>query len=339
MNGSPTCTFPYELSGDPKGYTVKADGPGVATLRQQIAHSINCAFVRLIIALGADKNGQPATIRAHAGPQRVIDVAHRLGITTPTCPQNAPYCLAPVPSLTLGASSVTPLDMADAYSTIASDGVRHDVTYVSKIVAADGTVLYDAPGSAGKQVLAPQIARTVTDMLKGVIKFGTASGNDIGRPAAGKTGTTDGRVSVWFVGYTPQLTVAVAVAKPKCGDNSKPECSIVATDATQGYGITRDQAFGGSEAAGIWKAFMLQAMANLPVLDFPAPDPTLWPAPSYFDENGRRNPGDFIPPPATTTTTPGTTPPASTTTTTARPPSTTTAPTTVPVATTTTPHT
>jgi penicillin-binding protein 1A len=290
VNGSASCSFrPPLATADP--YDVHADGGGIMTLRNAITHSINCAFVRLIISLGA---GAPDQQRATAGPARVVEMAHRLGVTTD---------LPAFTSLTLGTKPVPPIDMAAAYSTIASDGLRKDPVYVTKIVGPDNTVIYDAPGSPTRQVLSPQVARTVTDMLKDVIKQGTATRANIDRPAAGKTGTTDQSTSVWFVGYTPQLTTAVAIGKPSCGNADDPVCSLdvnVAGRYTGGYGLSSSDAFGGHVAAGIWAAFMRQALANQPPLDFPPPDPTLWPDPRYFDENGRRF-ESFQPAPSPTT--------------------------------------
>lgn len=275
VNGSSSCTFRAPLATqDP--YEVRAEGPGLMPLRAAIAESINCAFVRLIIALGA---GAPDNQRATAGPARVVEIAHRLGVTAK---------LGANTSLTLGTSEVPPLDMAAAYSTIASDGLRRDPVFVTKIVGPDNTVLYDAPSAASRQVMSPQVARTVTDMLKGVITNGTARRANIQRPAAGKTGTTDNSTAVWFIGYTPQLTAAVAIGKPLCGDPGNPICSLVASGATNGYGLSSGQAFGGQVAAGIWADFMRNALAGQPALDFPAPDPALWPDARYFDENGRR---------------------------------------------------
>ncbi len=305
VNGSANCSFPYPLAttATNKPYDIHADGSGLMTLRDAIANSINCAFARVIISLGAGS----------VGPSRVVEMAHRLGVRSSTT-------LSKVTSITLGTSPVAPIDMAAAYSTLANGGVRRDPIYVTKIVAPDGTVLFDQPASPGAPVLSAQVANTVTDMLKGVIQFGTASpGGNIGRPAAGKTGTTDKNVAVWFVGYTPQLTVAVAIGKPACQNPDNPACSL-----NQDLGGS-GQVFGGTVAAPIWAAFMRAALANQPPLDFPPPDPSAWASSRYIDEFGRQTYAQST----TTTTVPTTVPTATTTTTVPKSPKTTTA-TTVP---------
>src|SRR5204863_7516177 len=111
----------------------------------------------------------------------------------------------PVVSTTLGTNGVHGLEMAQAYSVIAADGILHRAQYVAKIVTPLGKVVF-ANSTNGKRVLTSQVARTETQMLTGVLENGTARGLSIGRPAAGKTGTTDKNVDAWFIGYTPQAT-------------------------------------------------------------------------------------------------------------------------------------
>jgi membrane peptidoglycan carboxypeptidase len=165
----------------------------------------------------------------------------------------------------------------------------------------------------------PQVARELTEMLRGPVRSGTAAGTlgDFPRPAAGKTGTTDSNVDAWFVGYTPQLTTAVWVGQPTCGDNSNPACSLTP--------YLGDDAFGGRVPARIWGAFMSAALAGQPVLEFTAPDPRLIPSAQYIHENGRLVRLDL---PGTTTTTaaPATTTTRPRPTTTMAPPTTTTSP-------------
>lgn len=314
--GESRCSFPSPLATTPPDpYVVSAHGGGLMTLRSAISESINCAFVRLIIALG----------HGTVGPARVVETARRLGIANSD--------LVPVTSLALGTSGVTPLDMASAYSTIAADGVRHDPEYVQEIIDADGDVIYRSNAS-GTAVMKSQIARELTEMLQGPVRSGTASGTlgDFSRPAAGKTGTTDSNVDAWFVGYTKQLTASVWVGQPTCGDNDDPTCSL-----SQYLG---DDAFGGRAPARIWRAFMDPAHAGMPVLDFVEPDPGLIPTSQYITDNGRLARID-LPAPTTTTATTATTVPRPTTTTapttsTTSPPTTTTPTTTPPTTTTST---
>ena len=104
-----------------------------------------------------------------------------------------------VPALTLGASNTNVLDMAEAFSVFANDGVHRTPRFISKIEGPDGKVIYQAD-TAGQRVLPEQVARTETEMLTGVIKSGTGTAARLDRPAAGKTGTTDNNSDAWFVG-------------------------------------------------------------------------------------------------------------------------------------------
>jgi penicillin-binding protein 1A len=177
-------------------------------------------------------------------------------------------------STTLGTNGVHPLEMASAYSVIASDGILHPATFVSKIVSPAGKVLYETP-KQGKRILSAEVARSETQMLTGVLKDGTASGLTIDRPAAGKTGTTDANVDAWFIGYTPQITTAVWMGDP---NGETPMTSV--------GGIS---VFGATYPADIWAEFMKGAHTNLPVVDFKAPNEDLWPDRQQIDETGRSN--------------------------------------------------
>ena len=139
------------------------------------------------------------------GVEKVIAQAKAMGIDISH--------FQPVVSTTLGTNGVHPLEMAQAYSVIAADGVLHPAEFVSKIVGPNGKILYQN-NSSGTRVLTPQVARSETDALTEVLKDGTAAGVSIGRPAAGKTGTTDSNQDAWFIGYTPQLTTAVWMGDP-----------------------------------------------------------------------------------------------------------------------------
>ena len=277
--GESRCSFPKPLATTPPDpYVVSAHGGGVMTLRTAITESINCAFVRLIISLG----------HGSAGPSVVVDTAKAMGVSQSN--------LVPVTSLALGTSGVTPLEMATAYSTIASDGIRRDAEYVEEITDSAGNVIYRAD-RAGEAVLRPEVARQLTDMLRGPVESGTAAGSlgDFPRPAAGKTGTTNSNVDAWFVGYTAQLSAAVWVGQPTCGDNDDPECSLT--------GYLGDDAFGGRAPARIWGAFMEPALAGMPVVDFVRPNGSAIPTSQYITENGRLARIN-LPPPTTTTSVP-----------------------------------
>jgi membrane peptidoglycan carboxypeptidase len=164
-----------------------------------------------------------------------------------------------VPSITLGTSDVSPLEMASAYQTLANRG-RHCVPFaVSRVEDAQG-VLYRHKAEC-HQVIDPQIAAQVTSMLQGVVSLPGATGTAaaIGRPVAGKTGTTQEYSNAWFVGYTPQVSTAVWVGFP--GD----------PDPLDRYFGT--SVFGGSIAAPIWRTYMTHVVAGMPVQGFPAPPP------------------------------------------------------------------
>ena len=270
----------YDLSGDCHG--------GSPTLTQAIAISDNCAFVRTELSLGPGDYGRD-------GVRKVIDMASRMGINTSN--------FQPYVSTTLGTQGVHPFEMAQAYSVIAADGVLHPAEYVSKIVGPGGKVLYKND-TTGTRVLTQQVARSETQMLTEVLKNGTASGLTIGRPAAGKTGTTDSNQDAWFIGYTPQLTAAVWMGDPNAE-----------TPMTNVGGI---QVFGATYPAHVWAAFMKAALANAPSLDFIPPDEKLWPRSQYIDDKlGRGHSSyysNYSSSYSSTTTTPVTVPSASVTT-------------------------
>lgn len=249
--GSGSDSF-YNLSGDCHG--------GDPTLTQAIAKSDNCAFVRTELSMGPGHYGSDGARRVQAmAAQMGIDVSH--------------FGDPPVVSTTLGTNGVHGLEMAQAYSVIAADGVLHRAQFVSRIVGPLGKVLF-TNNAPGKRILTAEVARTETQMLTGVLKSGTAAGLSINRPAAGKTGTTDKNVDAWFIGYTPQLTTAVWMGDP-LGENSMSNVGGISV-------------FGATYPADIWKAFMDAAHTNLPVIDFIAPDESQWPNSAQIDEFGRR---------------------------------------------------
>ncbi len=234
---------------------------GALTLTTAIAKSDNCAFVRTELSLGPGNFGAD-------GVGIVEQTAKSMGIDTTNFSKTAV-------STTLGTNGVHPLEMAQAYSVLANDGVLKRATFVTKIVDRNGKVIYQAP-TAGTRVLDSNVARTETKMLFGPIRNGTASGTlgRFPRPAAGKTGTTDSSSDAWFVGYTPQYTAAVWMGNPS---------GEIAMRNVGGTG----PAFGAGYPAKIWGAFMQSATAALPVIQFL--DPTVPPPPPRFiDELGRK---------------------------------------------------
>jgi membrane peptidoglycan carboxypeptidase len=176
------------------------------------------------------------------GLDKVIQTCRILGIKSP---------IEPVVSLPLGAIGVTPLEMAGAFATFASNGWSSPTTTIVRVTDSSGNVLLDNTPKR-KLVLNQWAAASLTSTLQGVINNGTGKSAQIGRPAAGKTGTTSSERDVWFVGYVPQLATAVWIGK----DNYRP----------LGYGVT-----GGVHAAPIWRNFMSQALDDVPVEYFSSP--------------------------------------------------------------------
>ena len=233
---------------------------GTMTLADATAESNNCAYTRTLMSLGPGHFGDD-------GAQRVIDMAGRLGIDSTK--------LSAVPSLTLGTSDTNVLDMAEAYSVFANEGVHRTPSFITKIVGPDGKIIYQADTS-GTRVISEQNARTETQILTGVITDGTGTRAKLDRPAAGKTGTTTDYTDAWFVGYTPQYTTAVWMGSFE-GTSGPNQMRNVG-----GIAVT-----GGSYPARIWAAFMAGASKDLPVIQFTPPDETQWPAAQKIDEFGR----------------------------------------------------
>lgn len=192
--------------------------------------SSNTVYAQLILKLGA---------------QSVADLAERLGVT-------GGEELAPNPSIVLGSSESTPIEMAGAYSTFANRGEYIEPDIITRVeqVDQDGntSVLYER--TANKQVIFPQsVADKVNHTLQGVIKEGTGTGADIGKPAAGKTGTAQANRDAWFAGYTPTLTAVVWMGYPE---------GQITMENVQGVRTVT----GGSLPATIWRKFMSVATGD-----------------------------------------------------------------------------
>ncbi len=240
VDGSSPCTVSVPGLGTYANVRNAEGGGGTMTLRNAMVHSVNCAFVRLIASVGTAK---------------VVDMAHRLGITT----EVPPYL-----SITLGTAEATPLEMASVYATFASDGVYHKPVFVKKVVGPTGETIFNEEPS-GVRAVEPQVARTVTDVLRGVVTGGTGTRARLagGRVSAGKTGTTDEKSDAWFAGYTPQLSTVVWMGDP-AGRTPMKNVGGIAV-------------FGGTYPARIWKAYMDAVLAGAPKGEFFGPDPKLWP--------------------------------------------------------------
>jgi penicillin-binding protein 1A len=223
---------------DPQNY--EGGGSGPMSLRTATAHSVNGVFARIM---------------ARECPHKVAEMAQRLGVTIPKGDWAAP-------AIALGGTSVRVIDMASGYATLADGGVYHQPVVVSEVVKrSTGKVVWKEKAKGERRVSAA-LAYEVTNVLKGVIQGGTAAGNGpIGRPAAGKTGTAQDYSNAWFVGYTPQLSTAVWIGNP--ANNQRFVLN-------GNYSVT-----GGSFPTKIWHDFMIQALADQPVLDFERPEERL----------------------------------------------------------------
>ncbi|HEY7151204.1 MAG TPA: penicillin-binding transpeptidase domain-containing protein, partial [Solirubrobacterales bacterium] len=163
---------------------------------------------------------------------------------------------------------VTPLEQADAYATFANGGVHHSATAISKIVFPNGDT--ETPGEeSSARAFSDGVASEMTDILKGVITSGTGTPANIGCPAAGKTGTTEGESDAWFVGYTPRISTAVWVGHPE-------------SRATTG--------FGGPTAGPIWQSYMSAARGGY-CGDFPQPQNPFEPSSSWSGSHSVSSPG------------------------------------------------
>lgn len=248
-------------------WTVSGGGGASMSIRQATAKSINTVYAQL----GID-----------VGPEDFTEMARKLGITSEL---DGYYAEA------LGGTTkcCTVLEMSNAYATIANGGVHHDPSAVRRVVFPDGEV--DKPEDlTGERVISDGVAYEVADVMKGTLDYGTAVGNDISCPAAGKTGTTELQSDAWFVGYTPEVSTAVWTGNPD------------ARSPLPGYGA--------SLSAPIWRDYMVVA-ASEPCDDFPQPQNPVDLAPFYsdyttgsskFDKKGNRT--------DSTTTDPTTTDPA-----------------------------
>jgi penicillin-binding protein 1A len=212
----------------------EGEGGGTYDLESATWHSVNVVYAQLDLDVG---------------PEEVTEMAKEMGIESP---------LQSVPAEGIGglAIGVTPLEMADAYATLANGGVHHDPTAVSKVEFPDGKV-DDFEKDSGERVLTPGQAYEVTRILEGVITQGTGAGyTSMGcSSAAGKTGTSEELSDAWFVGYTPLFSTAVWVGHPTSREYT---------------------GFGGPTAGPIWANYMSAAVeGDCPEFEVPSSLPEL----------------------------------------------------------------
>ena len=200
---------------------------GAMSIRTALAQSRNIPVIKLGKAIGMNK---------------VVETCRTLGIMSP---------MEPVTSLPLGAIGMTPLEMASAYATFANYGWQSPATVIVRITDSSGNVLLDNTPKP-QRVLDPWASAATIDIMQSVVSSGTGKGADIGRPSAGKTGTTSSEKDIWYVGTVPQLTTAVWVGRD---DNRQ-----LSSGAT-----------GGGMVAPIWRDFMEQALKGVPSEKFKPP--------------------------------------------------------------------
>jgi penicillin-binding protein 1A len=217
------------------GNTEGSGGPPLP-IDEALVDSVNGVFARLALDLGAGA---------------IVNQARLMGVSAQ---------LPSVPSIALGSAEVSVLDMAAAFATLANKGTAIEPTTIKSVETPDGRV-FRPRQDITPQVLAPGNAYLITKALEQVIERGTGTAAGIGRPAAGKTGTTNDYADAWFVGYTPELVTAVWVGHP---EGRIPMTSV------HGAAVV-----GGTLPAQIWRDFMSSALAGRPVRDFLPPQSDL----------------------------------------------------------------
>jgi penicillin-binding protein 1A len=203
---------------------------GSVTMMTALAYSLNTISVQLVVQVGLD---------------RLIEILRGFGMTSPI-PRHI--------SISLGTPDLTLLELTTAYAGIASGGRRVDARFFDLVTDTSGRVVEDLRNAPpGPQVISPAVAYVTTALMKGVVERGTAKyALTLGRPAAGKTGTSANYRDVWFTGFTADLVAGVWIGR----DDSTP---------------IGDKITGGGVAVPIWVEFMQKAHPRTPVRDFPVP--------------------------------------------------------------------
>jgi len=235
---APSCITPRGFTAQVCNY--EGGGYGSANLQKAIEKSINTVFVQLIVDVGI---------------KQTAELAHRLGITSIDLSKPVYGGIA------IGTQEVSPLDMSSAFGVFAARGLRAEPTPVLKISQRDGTVLEDnTQQDRTTRVMEEPVADNVTKLLTGVIEHGTGTAAKLGRPAAGKTGTSENYENAWFAGYTPTLSTAVWMGYKE---------GNIPLRGIHGVGAV----VGGTWPARMWHDFMAEAMKGVPVTEFTQPAP------------------------------------------------------------------
>jgi penicillin-binding protein 1A len=217
---------------------------GPVTLREAFSRSINTIS---------------AKIGEQLGFSTIADMARRFGITT---------TISTFPSMVLGTSDVRLIEMTRAFASVANKGVAVTPYGIRKVVTADGRLLYSHDNDEGRVLVAPWVAAEMTDLLQSAVLSGTGRAAQIGRPVAGKTGTTTSNKDGWFIGFSSGLTTGVWMGR----DDAKAIAGLQ----------------GGTAPARAFHDFMVVAVANRPVEQFdtqvPVPDWQLTPEEEMFGD-------------------------------------------------------
>ena len=275
-------------AGFPPNWTIDATGPAIIPGCDnggpwEVNNSGGNGLRDMYSGVKASSNVFHAKLIKEVGPSKVVDVATRLGIRRSPLPAEC--------SLGLGAIEVFPLEHATAYATLANRGVHCAPHAITRIEQADGTPFYEYQPRCERAV-DTAVADRVVDIMEGpVTAGGTAPHANLGRwPTRGKTGTTNDYRDAWFMGFVRQLATAAWVgyengvttfdsqeaAEATCRNpvNERAQCveTRLMTNVTIGGTFYR-RVFGGTIPAPMWKAYMVQAVANLEPQGFPKPGP------------------------------------------------------------------
>lgn len=210
-------------------------------------------WLDLVDATARSVNTIYAALNIEVGPEKSVDVAVRAGIPEDT------QDLLDNPANVLGTAAPHPIDMASAYATFAAQGIHHDPFIVREVTYLSGGTAYEA-ARKGERVFEPDVMADATYAMTRVVEEGTATKvRALGRPVAGKTGSSTSNLSAWFVGYTPQLATAVAMYQPDEAGNPEPITP---------FGGEREIT-GGTWPAALWTSYMGVALEGYEVEDFP----------------------------------------------------------------------
>ncbi|MCR6688573.1 transglycosylase domain-containing protein [Cellulomonas sp.] len=236
-----------------KGYSpMDVDGWDTSGGDDQVTNFDGESFgtIDLVDATAKSVNTVYAQLNLEVGAKETARVATEAGVTTP---------VDEYPSNVLGSTSVHPLDMANAYATFAAQGVRHDAHIVEKVLNPDGSTFFETDGNPDR-VFDADVMADATYAMTQVVERGSGEPfiKPIGVPIAGKTGTSTGNLSAWFVGYTP--TIATSVALSQVGSDGSSQVTITPVGPSP-YGGELTQVTGASIPANLWATYMTPVLA------------------------------------------------------------------------------